>query len=152
MSGPLRSVAAVYVPFRVYQVEVCNGGRHDTRVLAADAVTGTLDPYALARLPREDELVVVESANVLPACLDEHTGVTLLEGKLRRLVFQSGFFRVRDLALHARRLAPDVHVPYWLGFCGSGSRAHLRVLDAVRGQVEGARARSLFQDWLQATA
>ncbi len=149
-SGPLRAVAAVYVPFRVYQVDLLNGGRQDTSLLAADAVTGALDPYALTQLPGEDELVTVESANVLRACLDEQAGAMLLEGKLRRVVFQRGFFRVRDLTVHARRLPLDVHVPFWLGFCGTGPRARLRVLDAVRGQMEGARARALFEDWLLA--
>jgi hypothetical protein len=149
-SGPLRCVAAVYVPFRVYQVDLCNGGRQATSLLAADAVAGTLDPYALTQLPGDNELVTIESANVLPACLDEQAGATLLEGKLRRVVFQRGFFQVTDLAVHARRLPLDVHVPYWLGFCGTGPRARLRVLDAMRGRREGARACVLFEDWLLA--
>ena len=31
---------------------------------------------------------------------------------------------------------------------GSGEDASLKVLDAVRRQIEGAKARALFEDWL----
>jgi len=48
----------------------------------------------------------------------------------------------------AFRLPVDIHVPYWLGFFGGRENASLEVMDAVRRQIEGAKARALFEDWL----
>jgi hypothetical protein len=90
----------------------------------------------------------VESANALPPLIDEGRSLLLLEDKVRRAVFQAGFFRVRGLEVRPRRLPEDVHIPYWLGFYGDGERARLRVMDAVRRQMEGAKARALFEDWI----
>ena len=44
-SGPLRSVADFYIPFRVFEVEINNAGKKDRRILGLDSVTGSLDPY-----------------------------------------------------------------------------------------------------------
>jgi hypothetical protein len=145
---PLRSIAAAYLPFRLYEVDVMNGGKRTVSVFAIDAVIGTLDLYELERMPGEAELVTCESTNAVPPRLDETRSLTLLEEKVRRAVFQAGFFRVRGLEVSARRLPADVHVPYWLAFYGSGDRARMRVMDAVRRQMEGAKARALFEDWL----
>ncbi len=149
--GRLRSVAAAYVPFRLFEVDVVNRGQLATTIFAADAVTGSLDLYELERVPPEHELVRVASANAPLPRLDEARSLQLLEERVRRAVFQGGFFRVRNLEVRARRLPCDVHVPYWLGFFGDGDRARLRVMDAVRRQMEGAKARALFEDWLVGT-
>jgi hypothetical protein len=55
---------------------------------------------------------------------------------------------VRNLEVRPRRLPVDLHIPYWLAFYGEGDRARLRVMDAVRRQMEGAKARALFEDWM----
>lgn len=150
-ANPLRSVAAAYVPFRLYEVEIVNGGKRSVSFFAADAVIGSLDLYEFDHLPAGEELVTVESSNSPIPQLDEERSLQLLEDKVQRAVFQAGFFRVRGLAVRARRLPIDVHVPYWLGFFGSGERVHVRVMDAVRRQMEGAKARALFEDWLIGT-
>jgi len=41
-----------------------------------------------------------------------------------------------------------LHVPYWVGFVGRGEAASLVVMDAVRRQIEGVKARRLIGEWL----
>jgi hypothetical protein len=144
----LRSMAAAYLPFRLYEVAVTNGGKRTDSIFAIDAVTGSLDLYEFEHEPARAEVVTLESANALPPRIDEALSLQLLEDKVRRAVFQAGFFRVRGLEVRPRRLSADVHIPYWLGFYGEGDRARLRVMDAVRRQIEGAKARALFEDWI----
>jgi len=144
----LRSVALVHVPFRLYQIEIANGTRLSETCLALDAVDGSLDPYRFEAPPENGALVEVETRNRLEPRLEPARSATLLEDKLRRMVFQTGFFRVRDLRFRAEGAPLDLHVPYWLGFYGDGGEARLRVLDAVRRRFEGAKARALFESWL----
>jgi hypothetical protein len=92
----------------------------------------------------------VETRNRPEPALDEAAGRRRLEDMLRRLVFQSGFFRVRDLDFSLERVPPDLHVPYWIGLYGTTGVRRLRVLDAVRRRFEGGKARALFEGWLTA--
>lgn len=149
--GSLRSLAAVYVPFRLYEVEIADGRRRQTSWFALDAVSGALDLYVFERAPGGDELVDVEARNRPEPRLDEARSLSLLEDKLRRVVFHTGFFRVRDLRFRAERSPLDLHVPYWVGFYGSGVVRRLRVMDAARRRFEGGKARALFEDWLLAS-
>ena len=80
--------------------------------------------------------------------LDEPLALQLLENKVRRAIFQTGFFGVRDLQIRSRSANFEFHVPYWLGFFGNGPRATLQAMDAVRRRFEGAKARAVFSDWL----
>jgi len=146
--GPLRSVADVHVPFRLYQVHIWNGGRCQTRWLALDAVSGTLDPYEFERIPDSSELVPVETRNRLEPVLTEERVRQLLADNLRRLIFRMGFFRIRDLQIRPELVPLELHVPYWIGFYGAGECLRLRVLDAVRGRLEGGKARAFFEVWL----
>jgi hypothetical protein len=146
--GPLQRVAAVYLPFRFFEVEVENRGRVTRSCYAADAVTGTLDLFEFPAPPSEPEVVTLASANSVPVLVDEARALELIASKVERAVFLAGFFRVHNLHVRARRLPADVHVPYWLGFFGGGDQATLRVMDAVRRQMEGSKARALFEDWL----
>jgi hypothetical protein len=148
LRGPLQRVAAVYLPFRFFEVVVVNRGHRSTTCYAADAVTGTLDLFEFKVFPADHEITQVSSANYVPFLTDEAKALELIEAKVERAVFQAGFFRVRDLQVCAFRLPVDIHVPYWLGFFGSGESASLKVMDAVRRQIEGAKARALFEDWL----
>lgn len=148
--GALRSVADAYVPFHLYEVEVTSSTRPYVSWLAVDAVSGTLDPYAFDAPPGVDELAVVETRNRPEPALAEIESAARLEEKLRRIVYQTGFFRVRRLSFRAKRLPLDLHVPYWLGFYERGGAVRLRVLDAVRCRFEGEKARALFEDWLSA--
>jgi hypothetical protein len=146
--GRLRSVAEAYVPFRLYEVEVENKAGADRWWFGLDAVTGTLDLYGFDTPPAKDELVLVQTRNRLEAVLDDRPAREALEDKVRRLLFQGGFFRARRPTVRAIRAAGEVHVPYWIGFYPAGDRVRLRVLDAVRRRFEGAKARVLFESWL----
>jgi RimJ/RimL family protein N-acetyltransferase len=47
-SGPLRSVADFYIPFRIFDVEINNAGKKDRRIFGLDAVEvgySVFEPY-----------------------------------------------------------------------------------------------------------
>lgn len=150
--GSLRAVAMAYVPFRLYEVEIVNAGRSRRAFFALEAVTGSLDLYGFARPPAGGELEEIETRNRLEPGLGDGQALEALKGKLRRVLFQTGFFRIHDLHFRAEAAAPDLYVPYWIGLYSSGAAVRLRVLDAVRRRFEGAKARALFEGWLSAPA
>jgi len=146
--GPLSSVADVHVPFRLYKINISNGGEHRTRWLALDRVQGMLDLYEFERIPDSSELISVRTRNRLEPGLEERRARELMEDKLRRLLFQTGFFRIRNFEIRPDPVPLELHVPYWIGFYGAGQSLRLRVLDAVRGRFEGGKARAFFETWL----
>jgi hypothetical protein len=146
IAGPLRSIAAVYVPFQMFRVTIRNGKRQEQCLLAIEAVRGSLDLYGLEQAPLE--LVRIETRNFIPSRLAAEPAAELLKEKLRRMIFRRGFFRVRDLSIETSSVGPELHIPYWVGFRAHGDRAHLAVLDAVRRRIEGDKARDLFRGWL----
>jgi hypothetical protein len=148
LRGPLRQVAAAYLPFRLYRVEVDNRGTTRVALYAADAVSGVLDLYEFKAAPGDTELMTVTTRNAPAARLEQPVALQLLENKVRRAIFQTGFFGVRELQIRSRPLDCEFHVPYWLGFFGHGERASLQAMDAVRRTFEGAKARAVFSDWL----
>lgn len=150
LRGRLRQIASAYLPFRLYHVEVVNRGGVKVALYGADAVSGQLDLYEFAAAPGATDLVTVTTRNAPAARLAEPVALELLENKVRRAVFQTGFFGVRALEIRARPLDVEFHVPYWLGFFGHRERATLQAMDAVRRTFEGAKARALFSDWLMA--
>lgn len=149
--GPLRTVAELYIPFRLFRVEIVNRGVSEERLLALDAVSGTLDLYQFERIPDETETVPIESRNCAPAALPDSAASELVVAKLRRILYSRGFFRMRDLRITAVPLAVEIHIPYWLGFRGSEDRARVSVIDAVRRRFEGAKVRRLVEAWLSTT-
>ena len=147
-TGALRSVADVYVPFRLYKVQISNGRSRQSRRFALEAVCGQLDLYEFDRVPDSGELVAIETRNALAPDLDEAQAQELLAEKLRRMIFQQGFFRIRDLQIRPELVPLELYVPYWIGFYDAGKSVRLRVLDAVRRRFEGAKARAFFATWL----
>lgn len=148
MFGPLCSVAPCYVPFQLFRVEIRNAGRSEEHIFGLDAVLGSLDLYRFEQLPGESEVVSVESRNHVPPALDEENGKDLVLAKVRRFLFSTGFFRIRDLHLSAEPLPGELYVPYWVGFRGRGTTARLCVMDAVRRRMEGAKVKQLLRNWL----
>lgn len=146
--GPLRSVAQFYIPFQLFEVEIRNGGRLACSILGIDAVSGSLNPYSFPALPADDEIVVLETRNCPPARLEPAQANQLVVTKVERLLFTTGFFRLRDLHIRARPVAGEIHIPYWVGFRGAGQRARWVVLDAVRRKKEGAKVGHLLASWL----
>jgi hypothetical protein len=147
-AGPLRSVAEAFVPFRLFRVCGPDENRMQEKLLAIDAVEGSLDLYGFDAAPAESELVAVASRNILPALVSVTRCAELLEDRVRRMVYQRGFFRARGVRNVVEFTGMEFCVPYWLGFCGRGGKASVLVMDAVRARMEGGKARELFRKWL----
>jgi hypothetical protein len=150
--GPVRLLAEFYIPYRLFQVRIRSGGREQTQTFAMDAVRGVLDLYQVPSLTADDQLLTLQTRNVLPAELNAAQAEERLIAKVRRMVFTQGFFRVRDLKIEATPVSGEICVPYWVCFRGSGDRAHLAILDAVRRRPEGAKVRRLVEEWLRSDA
>src|ERR1700674_5704228 len=60
-SGPLRKIAAAYVPFRLYRVRYELGRTPHTRLFALDAVDGSLHLFEFPRVPDDRELLSLDS-------------------------------------------------------------------------------------------
>jgi hypothetical protein len=146
--GPLRSVAELYLPFRLFQVQIMNRGTTEERLIALDAISGTLDPFQFDHVPTDSETVSIVSRNCPSAHLEDAFIGELLIAKLRRLLYSRGFFRMRDLQITAMPLSQELHIPYWLGFRGPNGHARVAVIDAVRRRFEGAKMRRLVEAWL----
>ena len=146
--GPLRSVADFYIPFQIFQIEILNGGKRDHRLFGLDAVNGSLDLYHFEQLPGERELLYIETRNCTEPLLEEAEANKIVVAKVLRLLFSTGFFRMRNLQINAEPVAGEIYIPYWVGFRGRGMRARLAVIDAVRRKPEGAKVRQLLQAWL----
>jgi len=150
--GQLRSVAELYLPFRLFQVQIFNRGTRDEKLVAIDSLSGTLDPFQFDHVPHEGETISVDTRNCPRTRLEDRIIQQLLIAKLRRLLYSHGFFRMRDLEIHATPLPCDLHIPYWLGFRSSNGNAHVAVIDAVRRRFEGAKVRRLVETWLISNA
>src|SRR5713226_1680350 len=95
-SGPLRKIAAAYVPFRFYRVRYEVGRTPCTRLFALDAVDGSLDLFEFPRVPDDREILSVAYRHRLTPALSEDRAVELLREKVLRIVFQQGFLNFRD--------------------------------------------------------
>jgi hypothetical protein len=148
-SGPLQRVAQVYVPFLLFRVQYEIGRAAQTRFFAIDVVDGSLDLFEFPGVPQEDQFLTVETRNCLRPSLTEARAEELLREKVLRVIFQQGFFKLREPKLKALREPVDLYLPYWLAFYGQEA-LRCRVMDAVRRRIEGAKASSLFEEWLAA--
>jgi hypothetical protein len=147
--GPLRRIADIYVPYRLYRVSYRLRNAARTRLFAIDAVNGSLDLFAFPRLPSENELVTIGTRNRLAARLPAARLEMLLREKALRAIFQDGFFKVSELNLEIHGEPTELHIPYWLALYGDGP-VHCRVMDAIRRCIEGQKASAFFEEWLAA--
>jgi len=148
-SGPLRRIADVYVPYWLYRVQYNMGRAAHSTLFAMDAVNGSLDLFTFPQIPGPADLVRIHTRNFVATSLHPSCAEALLRQKVLRVIFQQGFFKVRDLNLEITRELIELHVPYWLGFYGN-TVARCRAMDAVRRRIEGAKATALFESWLAA--
>lgn len=148
--GPLRRVADAYVPFWPYRVRYQMNRIVSTRVFAIDAVHGSLDPFEFPCAPHQDQLSMIETRNRMSPLLDAGAAEELLRTNVLRLLFLQGFFKLRTVNLEIERVPLELHMPYWLAFYGRSESATVRVMDAVRRRIEGAKAASFFKEWLAA--
>ncbi|MBS1840363.1 MAG: hypothetical protein JSS69_13985 [Acidobacteria bacterium] len=149
-TGPLQRIAEAYVPFRLYRVRYAMNRERVQRIFAMDAVDGSLDLFEFRTIPEEGQFVTVESRNCLPGLLDEVKARQVLRDKVLRIVFQQGFFKLRDASLEIEAMPAEIYLPYWLGFYGASNSLRCRVMDAVRRRIEGAKASTFFEQWLAA--
>jgi hypothetical protein len=146
-SGPLRRIADAYVPYFLYRVKYTGA---PARLFAIDAVDGSLDLFQFPRIPEERELLALDARNRLLAALAEERAAELLRDKVLRVIFQQGFFKIRDARLEITLVRCELHLPYWLGFHERDGAVRCRVMDAVRRKMEGAKACAFFEQWLAA--
>jgi hypothetical protein len=146
-SGPLRRIADAYVPYFLYRVKF---GPVQSRLFAIDAVNGSLDIFEFPRIPGDQELLPFDGRNRLKAALTEERATELLREKVLRVIFQQGFFKVREPRLEITPVPCELYLPYWLGFYGRDGAVRCRVMDAVRRRIEGAKASAFFEQWLAA--
>ena len=149
-TGPLQRIADVYVPFRLYRVRYALNKEKVQRILAMDAVNGSLDLFEFRTAPADAELIDVQTRNFLPNTLTYEAARQILRDKALRIVFQQGFFKMREASLEIEELPSEIHLPYWLGFYGTSDALRCRAMDAVRRKLEGARASAFFEQWLAA--
>ena len=121
--GPLQRIAEAYVPFWVFRVRYETGKARKTRFFALDAVQGDLDLFEFPRIPADEELVTVETRNLLMARLQPDAAEDILRTKVLRVLFQQGFFKLRGLKVEIERMSIELHLPYWLAFYGSNGAA-----------------------------
>jgi hypothetical protein len=145
--GPLRAVADFYIPFHLFTVDITNRGHQTSSIFGLDAVNGTLDLYRFDCLPLDSVLMQVETRNCVPAALQDRASHDLVIAKVRRVVFSSGFFGLRDLHISAERQPLEIHVPYWVGFRGTHATNFI-ILDAIRRKIEGSKVRHILHSWL----
>lgn len=147
--GPLRRIADVYVPYWLFRVRYSMGRTAHSSLFAIDAVNGSLDLFTFPRVPDSQDLVGIHTRNRIAPSLLHSSAESLLHQKVLRVIFQQGFFKVRDLHLQIALEPLELHVPYWLGFYGT-TVVRCRAMDAVRRRIEGAKASALFESWLAA--
>jgi hypothetical protein len=145
--GPLRRIAEVYVQYYLFRVEA---GAAKPRYFAIDAVDGSLDLFEFQRVPEEQEMLPLLGRNRLPATLPQERAIEMVRDKVLRVMFQQGFFKLRDPRMEITREQRDLHLPYWLAFYGQDGAVRCRVMDAVRRRMEGAKAVAFFEQWLAA--
>lgn len=152
LRGPVRSLAELYIPFRLFEVKISSAGREQAQTFALDAVRGVLDLYQLPAPADRENVIILDTRNVIPTGLGATAAAERLQEKVRRMVFARGFFRVRGLKIEAIPVPGEICVPYWVCFRGTDERVHLAVMDAVRRRPEGAKVRRLVEEWLRSDA
>ena len=148
--GRLRLVMDFYVPFRLFRLCLDDGKQKKESLMAIDAVIGGLDPYSFPEVPSAQELSFIKTARIAPSLLNEQQTLALLLEKLKREAFRKGFFKLGELKVGGEQIA-DFHLPYWVGIYERNEQAHLEVIDAVRGRLEGAKLREIITDWFKKT-
>ena len=149
-AGSLQRIAVAYVPYQFYEVSYVMARAPHTRLFAMDAVDGSLDLFEFPQLPCWQHLLTVDTHNRLEPGLSGPAADELLREKALRVIFQQGFFKVREATLKFSRQPDLIHLPYWLGFYAAGEIVRCRVMDAVRRRIEGAKASAFFEQWLAA--
>lgn len=148
INGPLRGVAEIYLPYRLYRITVEDRRIRKVHYYAVDAATGTLDPYEFSAPPAANERVEVETRNFHPARLDQSNTQKIAINRVRKLLYSRGFFRAANPAIMAELVPPEFYIPYWAGFYGDERDIRITVLNALLRTAEGNKVRHLVRTWL----
>ena len=148
--GSLQKIADAYVPFWLFRVRYEMAKALQTRLFAMEVVEGALDLFEFAKSPNETQVQGLVTTNYLRPALNAARAEELLRQKVLRIVFQQGFFKLRQARLEVKREAGELYLPYWLGFYGRDGRVRCRVFDAIRRRMEGSKASAFFEEWLAA--
>jgi hypothetical protein len=148
--GDLRSIAAFYIPFQLFTVEITNAGNQETRIVGLDRVSGSLDLYDFAQKPTEADMISIETRNYVDMRIGLAEANKRVMEKVQRVLFSRGFFRMRNLQISASPTGAEFHIPYWVGFRAKNTVSRITVMDAIRRKVEGAKVRHVLQAWLRA--
>jgi len=146
--GRLHAVAELYIPFRMFRVRISNDGVSEEKLVALDALSGSLDLFQFDHLPDAAETIAIETRNCPAAVIADSVLTERIVAKLRRVLYSRGFFKMRHLQLDAIPLSDELHIPYWIGFRGADENMRISVIDAVRRRPEGAKVRRLVEEWL----
>jgi hypothetical protein len=144
--GRLALVMDFYIPYLMFEALITNANQTMKKLMAIDAVTGTLDPYIFDHVPSEDERAIVESERALKAEITEAAAFEILGDKIKRMLYLKGFFRVKDVRINGRYLE-TLHVPYWVGIYRRNRDVRIEAVNAVRGVHEGTKVRELIAGW-----
>ncbi len=106
MSGKLLGVADIYIPYRLYKVNLEDRRVRTARLLAIDAISGNLDPFEFSESPLQNRCTDMETRNYLPAQLSEPETHVAALAKFRRLLFSAGFFRLAKPVISSNWLSP----------------------------------------------
>jgi hypothetical protein len=147
-TGKLLGISDIYLPYRLYRVNVEDVRLRNTRFLAVDAISGALDPYEFAEPSLPGLSIEVETRNCLPVRLVETETHALVLEKIRRMLFSGGFFRLAKPVITAEMMGTAFYIPYWAGFYGGPQDVSVQVLNAVRGTIEGSKVSGLVKAWL----
>lgn len=146
--GPLRGIADIYIPYRLYKVMLDDRRLQSVRYYAVDAAAGTLDPYEFPTAPEENAWAELDTSNFHPVRLSESETKKIAVEKVRRSLYSSGFFRLTNPGITAELIKPEFYTPYWAGFYGSSKNVSIRVMNAVQQTMEGSKFRHLLKTWL----
>src|SRR5262249_36283976 len=146
--GRPRIVTDFYIPYRFFRLTRSDVRSSTDTFIAADAVTGKLDLIQFDRLPEEGACMAVDTAMVAEERVNEEEAYRLVRESMIRSIFMKGFFKLGRVNVEIE-LAASAHILYWVGVYERDERAHLEIINALRGRFEGAKLREMVTEWFQ---
>jgi hypothetical protein len=146
--GRLRIVIDFYLPYYLFLVRTENRRKVVDSLYGIDAISGILDPYQFDEPLTAVNRREVETSCSLPLQIGPQEAFRTLEERMRRLIFMESLFKVRAWKMSGE-LVESFYMPFWVGIYERGDRAHLEVIDAVRGRFEGAKVREIVAGWFR---
>ncbi|MBO0725155.1 MAG: hypothetical protein J2P52_06120 [Blastocatellia bacterium] len=146
--GRLQMVTDFYIPYRFFRMNRNDRRSSVSMCLAADAVTGKLDLIQFDRQPGEGACLTVDTAMVAEERVNEEETYRLVRESMMRSIFMKGFFKLNRVNMKIE-LATSLHIPYWIGVYERDDRAHLEIINALQGRLEGAKMREIVTEWFR---